>query len=89
MIRTACTLLLLASVALTVATAYPTWEARSAVREIKDGSESLVPILVLPLDPQRSQALRVGTRSQKRNSEILNTLLGSEALGAMRNAGRR
>ncbi|KAG7171838.1 uncharacterized protein LOC121862303 [Homarus americanus] len=70
-------LLMLALVA-----SHPLW-----VDEQTEGGEGLVPLVIVPLPPHHHQAVREPVH--KRNSEILNTLLGSQDLSNMRSAGRR
>ncbi|XP_063590868.1 uncharacterized protein LOC134767723 [Penaeus indicus] len=91
MCRTAYALLLSVAMCLQLAAAssQPLWHEQSVEHESQDVEDSLVPIVFLPLASHRPSQPLLRSSSQKRNSEILNTLLGSEALGAMRNAGRR
>ncbi|XP_064090317.1 uncharacterized protein LOC135204180 [Macrobrachium nipponense] len=56
----------------------------------QDTREVLVPIAFIPLPLAYNHMLRTSSsHALKRNSEILNTLLGSGALNNMKNNGRR
>nr|QBX89066.1 pigment dispersing hormone 3 [Nephrops norvegicus] len=67
---------------LALVTSHPLW-----VDEQTEGGEGLVPLVFVPLSPHHHQVVREPV--PKRNSEILNTLLGSQDLSNMRSAGRR
>ncbi|XP_050712647.1 uncharacterized protein LOC126996316 isoform X2 [Eriocheir sinensis] len=52
----------------------------------EEGGMRVVPVLMVALSEPRAPR---PTAAHKRNSELLNTLLGSQTLSNMRNAGRR
>ncbi|MPC33624.1 hypothetical protein E2C01_026979 [Portunus trituberculatus] len=73
----------------TTVLSYPAWISDIASRE-EDGEVRVVPVVMVAL-PHRPpyHALPRTDQAHKRNAELLNTLLGSQDLGNMRNAGRR
>ncbi|XP_063877584.1 uncharacterized protein LOC135109811 [Scylla paramamosain] len=88
MVRVVVVVLAMAALATTVL-AHPAWISDIASRE-EDGEVRVVPVMMVAL-PHRPPHYAPPRPDQvhKRNSELLNTLLGSQDLGNMRNAGRR
>ncbi|XP_071546898.1 uncharacterized protein [Panulirus ornatus] len=87
-VRVRILLVVLVSV-LATAVSHPAWLQDPTAHNQKEGGESMVPLVLLPLPPRHQQQQLVTDVARKRNAEILNTLLGSQDLGYMRNAGRR
>nr|QNJ59907.1 elongated pigment-dispersing hormone precursor [Carcinus maenas] len=74
----------------TTVISHPTWIGDIANKE-EDGEVRLMPVMMVAVPHLRSahHTQPRPDQAHKRNSELLNTLLGSQDLGNMRNAGRR